>query len=165
MKERLQAWGKAKVIHVVGAFVFNELGEVLLLQRHLDDLGGGQWSTPGGRVDPGEDADTAIVRELYEETSIRSVAIVMLGSHLIRMPHGTVYMTSYRTLVPNDTGVVVDPEEHQAYTWLNLESLLDEDNIIWGMPSILRDFGLIGNFDKDPTLADGSSVELLESAK
>jgi hypothetical protein len=45
MKQRLQAWGDSKVIKIVGAFVFNGEGEVLLLQRHTEDLGGGQWGT------------------------------------------------------------------------------------------------------------------------
>jgi hypothetical protein len=47
MKERLQAWGDTKVILIVGVFAFNEHGELLLLQRHSEDLGGGQWGTPG----------------------------------------------------------------------------------------------------------------------
>lgn len=44
MKQRLQAWGDSKVIEIVGAFVFNDEGEVLLLQRHAEDLGGGLWA-------------------------------------------------------------------------------------------------------------------------
>lgn len=43
MKERLKAWGDTKIIPIVGCFAFNEAGELLLLQRHSDDLGGGQW--------------------------------------------------------------------------------------------------------------------------
>ena len=49
MKQRLQVWGDSKIIKIVGAFVFNEDGEVLLLQRHTDDLGGGQWGTLCGK--------------------------------------------------------------------------------------------------------------------
>ena len=37
MKQRLQAWGDSKIIKIVGAFVFNDDGEVLLLQRHTDE--------------------------------------------------------------------------------------------------------------------------------
>jgi 8-oxo-dGTP pyrophosphatase MutT (NUDIX family) len=165
MKKRLQAWGDTKVINIVGAFIFNEHGELLLLQRHSEDLGGGQWGTPGGRIEPGEDADTAMERELYEETKLKNTELVKLGAHLIHMPHGTVHMTSYRGLILKNASIVIDPEEHNAYAWFKLDGLLDEANILWGVPSILKDFGLIATFDKDPTLADGSSVELLELAE
>jgi 8-oxo-dGTP pyrophosphatase MutT (NUDIX family) len=57
VKERLQAWGDTKIVSIVGLFAFNENGELLLLQRHAEDLGCGQWGTPGGRIDPGEDAN------------------------------------------------------------------------------------------------------------
>jgi 8-oxo-dGTP pyrophosphatase MutT (NUDIX family) len=165
MKQRLQAWGDTKIISIVGAFVFNETGELLLLQRHSDDLGGGQWGTPGGRVEESEDADKAMRREFFEETGIKDVELMSLGTHKISMPHGTVSMTSYRVALPKLTEIIIDPEEHHAYAWFSLAGLLDEDNILWGVPSILRDFGLFGEFDKDPTLSDGSSVELLELSK
>jgi 8-oxo-dGTP diphosphatase len=79
MKDRLQAWGDTKIIPIVGVFAFNEDGELFLLQRHSKDLGGGQWGTPGGRIDPGENADAAMKRELYEETRIQGVKLDVLG--------------------------------------------------------------------------------------
>ncbi len=150
------------VIPIVGLFAFNEHGELLLLQRHSEDLGGGQWGTPGGRIDPGEEAYAAIQREVYEETAIEDLKLTMLGSHLIHMPHGTVHMTSYTANISSDTNILLDPDEHHAYAWFKLEGLLEEDNILWGIPTILRDFGLFSDFDNDPTLADGSSLELLK---
>ncbi len=43
--------------------------EVLLAQRGKA-LGYGYWSLPGGKVEPGETAIEAAVRELYEETCV-----------------------------------------------------------------------------------------------
>ncbi len=165
MKERLKAWGDTKIIHIVGVFAFNEHNELLLLQRHSDDLGGGQWGTPGGRIEPDEDEDNAMKRELFEETAIQGLKLSALGSHLIRMPHGAVHMTSYHLIVPKNTDIKLDPDEHHAYAWFSLDGLLDEDNILWGVPSVLRDYELFKDFDIDPTLSDGSSVELLERRK
>jgi 8-oxo-dGTP pyrophosphatase MutT (NUDIX family) len=164
MKERLQAWGDTKVIPIAGLFAFSEDGELLLLQRHSEDLGGGQWGTPGGRLEDGEDAETAVLREVDEETGIKSIEVKRLGVHKIKMPHGAVNMTSFIATIPRNIPIKIDPVEHHAYAWFKPEGLLDEDNILWGIPSILRDFGLFGDFDTDPTLADGSSVELLEKA-
>lgn len=164
MKERLQAWGDTKIIPIAGLFAFNEEGELLLLQRHSEDLGGGQWGTPGGRLEGGENAETAVLREVGEETGIKSIQVKCLGAHLISMPHGAVRMTSFTATIPCNTPITIDAMEHHAYAWFRREGLLDEDNLLWGIPSILRDFGLLDDFAEDPTLADGSSVRLLERA-
>ncbi|MEJ2122964.1 MAG: NUDIX hydrolase [Alphaproteobacteria bacterium] len=52
----------------VSVAVFRD-GKVLLAQRAKPPLAG-VWSLPGGRVEPGEMARTAALRELKEETGI-----------------------------------------------------------------------------------------------
>jgi 8-oxo-dGTP diphosphatase len=165
MKERLKAWGDTKIISIVSAFVFNESKELLLLQRHSADLGGGQWGTPGGRIEAGESPELAMGREYQEETGIKGIHFTELGSHEIRMPHGTVHMTSYSSQIPKKTPIILDPDEHVAFAWFSVKGLVDVDNILWGIPSVLRDFGLLEALDEDPSLADGSSVKLLGLAK
>jgi mutator protein MutT len=161
MKERLQAWSNTKVIEIASCFVFNENNQLLLLQRHAEDLGGGQWGTPGGRLEKGEEPRAAALRELWEETGIKTTNAMFLGVHNIAMPHGTVAMTSYKISIPSTTSITIDPEEHHAYAWYDTETLCSTENILWGMPTILRDFSLIGDFSIDPTLTDGSKVALV----
>lgn len=79
------------------------------------------------------------------------------------MPHGTVHMTSFKTLVPSDTDVTIGPAEHHALTWLEPPKLLSHPGLLWGTPTILKDFGLL-KLELDPTLADGSKAILLELA-
>lgn len=164
MKQRLRAWGDTKVINIASCLIYNEDGLLLLLQRHSDDLGGGQWGFPGGRVEGQEEAEVCVLREVYEETALRLPPVQKLGEHEIRMPHGTVHMTSFKATVSNDVVITLDPEEHHAYAWFNSEGLLNEDNILWGTPTILHDFGLFADFAVDPTLSDGSRVMLLSRA-
>jgi len=62
----------------VGIALFNADGFVLIGRRFRDDgpeivLPGLEWQMPQGGVDPAEDTWTAAKRELYEETSVRSV--------------------------------------------------------------------------------------------
>jgi 8-oxo-dGTP diphosphatase len=54
-------------------------GRCLLLKRSLSSKGSpGKWEFPGGKIDPGESFDEALLREVAEETnltiSIQSVA-------------------------------------------------------------------------------------------
>lgn len=42
-------------------------GRVLLLRRAAEVNEGGTWGTPGGKIDEGESARTAAIRELEEE--------------------------------------------------------------------------------------------------
>lgn len=158
---RLKAWGNTRIIPIACVFVFNEAGELLLLQRHSEDLGGGKWGAPGGRLNADEDAFTAAVRELREETGIEAPEISLLGSHEVRMPHGTVRMTSFKTTVPDSTDIMIDPDEHHTYSWLELARLADHPGLLWGTPTILRDFELL-KVEADPTLTDGSEVLLLD---
>ncbi len=56
----------------VGIVVFNRDGRVWL-GRRIRTQGSHTWQFPQGGVDPGEDLEAAALRELYEETGIRSV--------------------------------------------------------------------------------------------
>jgi 8-oxo-dGTP diphosphatase len=53
----------------VGAVVTDGRGRLLLIQRGHEP-GKGLWSLPGGRVEPGETAAEALVREMEEETGL-----------------------------------------------------------------------------------------------
>ena len=59
----------------VGVVVFNRDGRVWLGKR-AGQAGPYCWQFPQGGVDPGEDLEAAARRELYEETGIRSVALI-----------------------------------------------------------------------------------------
>lgn len=53
----------------VGAVIVDE-GNVLLVKRKYEPLKG-QWSLPGGMVEIGETLETALTREMLEETGLR----------------------------------------------------------------------------------------------
>lgn len=66
----------------VGVAVFNREGMVFIGRRKPEDDPedstefGSPWQMPQGGIDEGEDALAAAHRELFEETSIRSVALL-----------------------------------------------------------------------------------------
>lgn len=55
---------------VVAAALTNLEGQVLVQQRPLDTTLAGLWEFPGGKVEPGEQPEAALVRELREELAI-----------------------------------------------------------------------------------------------
>ena len=58
-----------QVVACVGALVQDPAGRLLLVQRGHDPHRG-RWTLPGGRVEPGETPEQAVVRELREETGL-----------------------------------------------------------------------------------------------
>lgn len=65
----------------VGVALFDALGRVLIARRIGDDgpevvAPGYEWQMPQGGVDPGETAEDAARRELFEETGVVSAALL-----------------------------------------------------------------------------------------
>lgn len=65
-------------IAAVGAIVRDDRDRLLLVRRGREP-GRGRWSIPGGRVEPGESAREAVVREVEEETGVRVVVTGLAG--------------------------------------------------------------------------------------
>ena len=55
---------------MVAAALVGGDGRILLQRRRLGGEHGGLWEFPGGKIDPGESPESAIVRELAEELAI-----------------------------------------------------------------------------------------------
>lgn len=55
---------------VVAAAIMAPDGTVLLQRRAFGGVHGGLWEFPGGKVDPGETLELALVREIEEELGI-----------------------------------------------------------------------------------------------
>ncbi len=55
---------------VVALALIDPDGQVLLQRRPEDRAHGGLWEFPGGKVEPGEAPDEALVREIAEELGI-----------------------------------------------------------------------------------------------
>jgi 8-oxo-dGTP diphosphatase len=53
----------------VGAIIFDRDGRVLLIERGKPPAAG-QWSVPGGKLEPGETLAQGVAREVREETGL-----------------------------------------------------------------------------------------------
>ncbi|PZU61281.1 MAG: 8-oxo-dGTP diphosphatase MutT [Sphingobium sp.] len=61
---------KISLLHVVAAALVDGDGRVLLQQRPPGLSMAGLWEFPGGKIEPGETPEAALVRELHEELGI-----------------------------------------------------------------------------------------------
>ncbi len=59
-------------IEAAGSFIEHQ-NKILLLKRAPEKKGGGKWGLPAGKLEPGESALQAAIRELFEETGIEAV--------------------------------------------------------------------------------------------
>lgn len=55
---------------VVAGLIIGEDGRILITQRRADQALPLQWEFPGGKVEPGESPEAALVRELREEIGV-----------------------------------------------------------------------------------------------
>ncbi len=69
-------------IHVVAGVISDVRGRILLTRRGEDSDLAGLWEFPGGKREPGETSQAALVRELEEELGIE----VEVGERLIEVP-------------------------------------------------------------------------------
>ena len=69
-------------IHVVAGVITDVRGRILLARRGQDSDLAGLWEFPGGKREPGETSEAALVRELQEELGIEAE----VGERLIEVP-------------------------------------------------------------------------------
>jgi 8-oxo-dGTP diphosphatase len=64
------------------AIIRDEAGRVLLIRRGGESLSaprGGEWSLPGGGMEPGESIAGCVVREAFEETGLHVEPVRLIG--------------------------------------------------------------------------------------
>jgi 8-oxo-dGTP pyrophosphatase MutT (NUDIX family) len=103
-------------------------GVILTVRREHMRTHAGQVAFPGGRIDPGEDAVAAAVREAHEEIMLDPPAVDVIGAI---EPYRTVtgyVVTPVIAAIPPD--LPLEPHEHEVADWFEapLAFLLDPAN-------------------------------------
>lgn len=106
---------------VAAAIAFNE-GKVLVTRRAADQKLAGLWEFPGGKLEPGEDFQTCIVRELEEELGVTSTAGEVLTVSEYEYPGGAISLIAIEvSLHSSDFTLSV----HDKYAWIDPGELLE----------------------------------------
>jgi len=124
----------------VGAIAVDD-GRLLMVRRGHGP-GSGEWSVPGGRVEPGETLAEAVVREVREETGLEAVCGPLVGwVERIGSDHHFVILDFAAT--------VLDPGEPHAggdaaeAAWIPLEEL-GGLRLVEGLAEFLHEHGYLG---------------------
>ena len=107
-----------KTIEVVAAIIHHE-GKYLATQRGYGDYKG-QWEFPGGKIEPGEAREEALIREIREELRMEIVPERWLCTTEHDYPTFHLTMHCYLCRIVEGTPQLT---EHLAAQWLSPEEL------------------------------------------
>ncbi|MBS0607402.1 MAG: NUDIX hydrolase [Verrucomicrobia bacterium] len=99
---------------------------VLFLKRQFNKPEGNTWGIPGGKLDPGETAKKAVIREVSEETGIEldGSQVRYFGKVYAKGEANDVILHVFETTVKETPDVTINPVEHQDYLWVTLDDSL-----------------------------------------
>jgi ADP-ribose pyrophosphatase YjhB (NUDIX family) len=130
----------ASGIPCVGAIITDREGRLLLIQRGHEPEAG-RWSLPGGRVEPGESDQQAVVREIREETGLAVRCGGLVGAVERPAPDGAVLQI--RDYAATVTGGELTPgDDAAAARWVNRDGL-SELPLTRGLAEALASWGVV----------------------
>ena len=101
--------------------VIEDRGEVLIARRDPDQMLGGLWEFPGGKIEPGETPEAAVVREILEETGLR----IRVGERICTVEHAyshfRITLAAFRCCLVSDTRD--DLRCDRPWRWVRVEEL------------------------------------------
>jgi 8-oxo-dGTP diphosphatase len=131
-----------RAVPCVGAVIRDAAGRILLVQRGHEP-GKGLWSVPGGRIEPGETDEQAVVREVREETGLEVECGSLLGA--IERPGlagTTLVIRDYRAVVTG--GELAAADDAADASWMTVQEASGLDaagQLTAGLLTVLRSWG------------------------
>ncbi|MCH9745740.1 MAG: Nudix family hydrolase [Proteobacteria bacterium] len=109
-----------KIINAVVGVLQNSANEMLIAKRQTHQFMGGFWELPGGKIEPGESAEAAIVRELHEELGVVVTDLSIHQTMVYQYPDRVVELSIYSIdrYQGSPKGI-----EGQTIAWVDIKSL------------------------------------------
>ncbi|MEM1097306.1 MAG: (deoxy)nucleoside triphosphate pyrophosphohydrolase [Planctomycetota bacterium] len=97
--------------------------EVLIALRRADGVLGGLWEFPGGKLESGESAEAALVREMREELGIEIRVSGRLTEVQHRYDHGAVRLEVFGCALADLNGPEPEALAADAVRWVDADGL------------------------------------------
>lgn len=110
------------IVLVAACALIDESGRVLIAKRPEGKSLAGLWEFPGGKVEPGETPEAALVRELAEELSIEVTV-----SRLVPLTFASHAYPRFHLLMP----------VYACWRWQGRVSSIEGQELAWVMPDEL----------------------------
>jgi len=133
--------GGVRVVLVSAVALVDGEGRVLLAQRPPGRSMAGLWEFPGGKVEPGETPEAALIRELREELGIETHGSCLAPLTFASHPYDDFHLLMPLFACRKWTGTPV-PREGQRLAWSRVAQLRDFPMPPADLPliSVLRDW-------------------------
>ncbi|PXX69300.1 mutator protein MutT [Nocardia tenerifensis] len=107
---------------------------VIVIKRAYRGRNAGQWGSPGGRLDEGETAEQAVLRELREELGLVATPADLLG-RLDDFPASSGFViTPFVAALPEGAEPKPSPDEVHSVHMVRLDRLAADDVPHWVAP-------------------------------
>jgi 8-oxo-dGTP diphosphatase len=111
----------------VGMGILVTRGQQVLLGRRRGSHGAGYFAAPGGHLEFGESFETAIRREVREETGleITNLRLLSVGSYLFTRPDGERHYVDvdFVCAAPDGEAELCEPDKCAGWAWYDLGAL------------------------------------------
>ena len=115
-------------------------GKILLVKRKSEPEIG-KWSIPGGHVDIGESLESAVERELYEETGLRGKCKIFVGSGEVISDNSHKVILDFEVVIEGNNEPI-PATDAIASKWIPLEDI-NSLEMADGLETFLEENGYI----------------------
>ena len=111
-----------KPVVLAGCVIVDDYDRMLLLHRSIGKFQ--HWELPGGKVERGETAEAAAVRELYEELGVAVRLVKALGSEEFEDADGQFKYYWFQAEIVGGEPELKEPQKFDDFDYFDLEDLL-----------------------------------------
>ncbi|MWA13399.1 (deoxy)nucleoside triphosphate pyrophosphohydrolase [Streptomyces sp. BA2] len=116
---------------VVGAALYDD-GRLLAARRTAPPELAGRWELPGGKVEPGEHPEEALVRELREELGVAAEPVARVPGQWPLKPGYVLWVWTAKLL----SGAPEPLEDHDELRWLAPDEVWSVDWLDADVPAV-----------------------------
>ncbi|NJN15149.1 MAG: (deoxy)nucleoside triphosphate pyrophosphohydrolase [Oscillochloris sp.] len=109
-----------RTIVVVAAVIRRDDGAVLLARRRPGGPDGGRWEFPGGKLEPGEQDEACLARELHEELGVTATIGALLAVGYGEYASFRIELRGYQARI---LAGEPQPHDHDELAWVQAADL------------------------------------------